>query len=219
MRTVISMCGKDGTGGPWWVIAAPAPYRAPASSRPETNWDDEEASTVTAPPGTVPWPRTVNGTEPVPSSSISAPSSRSASRSGRTGRWAIRGSPVNRTSARARAAAGGTKRSTVPALPTSMPTLARSAWPSAGGPAVAGSTRHSRSPSVMRQPSACSAPAIRRVSLAASGPVISVGESASAAMISARLVIDLEPGSLTTARTGPAACGAVQSAGRGTGPA
>ena len=58
--------------------------------------------------------------------------------------------------------------------------------------------------------SAVSASAIRSVSRARSGLVIMPGPSARAASTRARLVMDLEPGSRTPARTGPAATGACQ---------
>ena len=159
---------------------------------------------MTVPPGMAPRPRTVNGIAPRPSSLISAPSSRSAVSSSPTGRSATRLSPVNSTVALVSEATGGRKRSTVPALPTSMVTLpARRPGVTrqpAGGPSAAST----------RQPSARSPSAISWVSLATSGPVISVGLSASAARTSARLVIDLEPGTAISARTGPVAAGARQ---------
>ena len=103
------------------------------------------------------------------------------------------------------AATGGTKRMTVPALPTSTFV----SWP-----AQPGLTSHAcGSPVSTWAPRACSAPAISRVSLARSGCRTWAGPAASAASTSARLVIDLEPGSRTWARTGPAACGAGQTAG------
>jgi hypothetical protein len=103
----------------------------------------------------------------------------------------------------ARAATGGTKRSTVPALPTST----RASF--AGRPGV---TRQvpGVAPVSMPVPRAASAPAIRSVSLARSGRVMALGPSASAARTSARLVMDFEPGSVTLARTGRSAAGARQ---------
>src|SRR5215469_13318194 len=62
----------------------------------------------------------------------------------------------------------------------------------------------------MDAPSAVTAPAIRSVSLARSGPVMVVGPSARAARIRARLVMDLEPGSRMLACTAAAAAGAGQ---------
>ena len=77
---------------------------------------------MTLPPGTAPRPCTVNGIAPRPSSLIRAPNSRSAASSWPTGRCAARRSPVNSASALPSAATGGTKRMTVPALPTSTVT-------------------------------------------------------------------------------------------------
>jgi len=51
---------------------------------------------------------------------------------------------------------------------------------------------------------------MRSVSRARSGRTIRLGPSASAARISARAVIDLEPGRATTASTGAVRCGVVQ---------
>ena len=78
IRTVISMCGSDGTGGPSWCTSMPRSNRAAASSSPETSWDEAEASSVTAPPRTAPEPWMVNGSAPRPPSSIDTPSSRRA---------------------------------------------------------------------------------------------------------------------------------------------
>jgi hypothetical protein len=63
-------------------------------------------------------------------------------------------------------------------------------------------------------PSARRAAAISSVSRASSGLLIVVGPSASAASTRARLVIDFDPGSRTSARTGPLAAGAAQSRAR-----
>ena len=59
-------------------------------------------------------------------------------------------------------------------------------------------------------PSARSAPTASLVSLATSGFAIAAGPSLRAASTRARLVMDLEPGSRTLARTGPAPAGACQ---------
>ena len=99
------------------------------------------------------------------------------------------------------AATGGTKRITVPAFPTSTRTSPA---------AEPGDTRHPAGVSSTLAPSAVSAPAISSVSLARSGLPTTPGPSASAASTSARLVMDLEPGSRNLARTGPAAAGACQ---------
>ena len=45
--TVISMCGREGIGGPWCRTSTPLAYRAPASSNPLTNWLEADASMVT----------------------------------------------------------------------------------------------------------------------------------------------------------------------------
>ena len=117
--TVMAMCGAEGTRRPRWRISTPLSKRGAASSRPETNCEDADASRVTAPPASDPVPRTANGMAPRPPSSMTAPSSRSAARMGATGRWEARASPWNSTVAAVSAATGGTKRITVPALPTS----------------------------------------------------------------------------------------------------
>ena len=64
------MCGSLGTGWPSWWTVTPSAYRAPASSRPDTNWLDADASIVTDPPRSPPVPWTMNGSVPRPSSSI-----------------------------------------------------------------------------------------------------------------------------------------------------
>ena len=117
--TVMAMCGAEGTRRPRWRTSTPLSKRGAASSRPETNCEDADASRVTAPPASDPVPRTANGMAPRPPSSMTAPSSRSAARMGATGRWEARASPWNSTVAAVSAATGGTKRITVPALPTS----------------------------------------------------------------------------------------------------
>ena len=117
---------------------------------------------------------------------------------------AVRG-PADRRPARpprsARQASGGTKRITVPASPQSI-----RAGP-ASGP---GATRQPSSATSIPVPRARSASIISRVSRASSPWRMVLGPSARAARISARLVIDLLPGTATTARTGPAAVGAGQ---------
>ena len=119
MRTVIAMCGAEGTGGPSCRTSMPSSNRGAASSRPETSWEDPEASSTTVPPRTAPRPCTVNGTAPRPPSSICAPSWRSAARIGPIGRSRIRSSPSKVTAAEVSAASAGTNRITVPALPRS----------------------------------------------------------------------------------------------------
>ena len=85
--TVISMCGSDGRVGPMWRTVRPCAYRAAASSRPETNWLEPDASTSTEPPVSPPRPCTVNGSRPAsPWSSTRTPRARNASSTGPIGR-------------------------------------------------------------------------------------------------------------------------------------
>jgi len=150
---------------------------------------------VTEPPGTVPAPWTVNGRV---SPSTSAPRTRSAARIVPIGRLRAYGSPSKKTSPEASAATGGTNRMTVPARPTSS---------RAGPRSSPGTTRQSASTSSTVTPSARSAPAMSSVSRLRRGRRTSDSPSASAPRISARLVIDFEPGSATIASAGPAAVG------------
>ncbi len=166
---------------------------------------------MTVPPATAPRPCTMKGTAPARrrrSRRQARAGRRAAARPAAAKLWRRRGTS---TSAPVRAATGGTKRSTVPALPTSMLTWparspgvprqarrGRGGWRFAAGAAPGGGAGASS----IRQPSARGRPAISRVSLAASGPVIRVGLSASAARTRARLVIDLDPG--TARARGPA---------------
>ena len=90
IRTVMAMCGAEGTGGPSCRISMPSSNRGADSSRPETSCEDPDASSTTVPPRTAPWPCTVNGTAARPPSSICAPSCRSAARIGPTGRCLAR---------------------------------------------------------------------------------------------------------------------------------
>ena len=175
MRTVMAMCGAEGTGAPSWRTSIPSSDRAAASSKPETSCEDPEASSVTVPPRIAPRPSTVNGTAPRPPSSMRAPSSRSATRIGPTGRCLARASPSKWTSAEVSAATAGRKRMTVPALPTS--TLTRE--PAIGWPAVTRQpvpdTGSSPPTSVISAPIARSPPAASKVSLARSGFAIMAG--------------------------------------------
>ncbi|SLJ30146.1 Uncharacterised protein [Mycobacteroides abscessus subsp. abscessus] len=100
----------------------------------------------------------------------------------------------------ARVATGGRKRITVPARPQSTVPP-----PSAAGVTV----RVSASP-VISVPSARRPAIMRSVSRLRSAPVMVEGPSASAARISARLVIDLDPGRVTVACTGTSTWGAGQ---------
>ena len=117
----MSMCGMLGRRSPAWTRWRPTSKRGAASSRPDTNWLEADASIVTAPPRDVAVPCTVNGSAPCPSSSMSTPSvaqRRDRSRpSGGGGRSRRR----RTSSARGRApATGGRKRMTVPAGPQSI---------------------------------------------------------------------------------------------------
>src|SRR5882757_1564870 len=101
----------------------------------------------------------------------------------------------------ASAATGGTNRITVPARPQST----------AAGPFnEPGVTVTSPSFSLMPTPSETSAARIRAVSRAASRPDSVEGPSAMAARMSARLLIDFEPGTVTRPSTAPCARGAGQ---------
>lgn len=207
MSTVIRMCGIEGSGPPTWRTSTPWLKRGADSRRALTNCDEEDASISTRPPSRAPPPCTVIGSEPRLSSSIRAPSTRSASITPFSGRSYERGSPSKRTGPSASAATGGRKRITVPALPTSTVAgprspegITRQASPEPSGP----------TPSSMPTPMARRAAAIRSVSRERSGRRSQPGSAASAARTSARLVTDFDPGTWTVAKTGPLACGAGQ---------
>src|SRR5271169_3743434 len=183
----------------------PSVNDAPASSRPETNCDDAEASISTAPPATDPAPRTRNGR---PSPSTSTPRPRSAFSNGVIGRTRACSSPSNVTNLpgpRPIAASGGTKRNTVPARPQSIR--------ASGAGAIVPLTASSSAGPWTRRPSVSSAPIIRSVSRLRSAPLIVETPplvAASAASTKARLVWDFEPGTVTVAHTGVGADGAIQ---------
>ena len=61
MAMVISICGMLGSFPPVWRTVIPLLNRAPASSKPETNWEDPEASISTVPPVGVPTPSMMKG--------------------------------------------------------------------------------------------------------------------------------------------------------------
>src|ERR1700722_10895356 len=197
MATVIAMCGADGSAWPTCCTVRPSVNDAPASSSPETNCDDAEASISTAPPATDPAPRTWNGR---PSPSTSTPRPRSAFNNGAIGRTRACASPSNVTTLpgpRPIAASGGTKRNTVPARPQSMR--------ASGGGAIVPLTASSSAGPSTRRPSASSAPIIRSVSRLRSAPLMVETPpvaAASAASTNARLVCDFEPGTVTVASTG-----------------
>ena len=154
---------------------------------------------TTEPPATAPEPRTVNGSEPRPPSSMSTPSPRravSTSPTGRLRRWA---SPSNETAPVDRPATGGTNRRTVPARPQSTWASERSS---------PGVTDQSSPVVSTGEPSAVRASAIRVVSRERKAPRTTEGASAIAASTSARLVTDLLPGSDTSTSTGPVTGGA-----------
>ena len=188
MRTVIAMCGAEGTGGPSCRTSMPSSNRGAASSRPDTSCEDPEASSTTVPPRTAPRPCTVNGTAARPPSSICAPSCRSAARIGPTGRCLARASPSKATTAEVSAASPGTNRITVPAFPT----FTFTAEPGAGCPGV---TTQSVRDSVISDTQRAEGvggqrgvPGPQRVRDHGDGP------SLSAARTRARLVMDLEAG-------------------------
>src|SRR5947209_12259433 len=114
-------------------------------------------------------------------------------------------SPSNPTTESASAASGGTKRRTVPARPQS--TVA-----SGAGAMRPLTVRSEPGPSTSR-PRVRSAPIIRAVARLRSAPVIvevpCPCAAAGPASSNARLVCDFEPGTVTLARTGALACGAV----------
>ena len=89
---------------------------------------------------------------------------------------------------------------TVPALPTSTLT-------DEPGQRSRRETARSVPSSAIEQPRTRSAAIAREVSRASAPRAAVDGESLSAASSSARLVIDLEPGSRSVARTGPCAAG------------
>ncbi len=197
--TVIRTCGADGIGGPTWRTTTPRSKSGAASSRPETSWLDADASSTTSPPVTRPVPRTVSGRPPVGAVSMLTPRERRASISGRNGRRRIDGSPSKVTWPCASPAIAGMNRITVPAWPTST---------CAGPCSVPGRTTQRSSSTVETlTPIARRPPAIISVSRARSGRASVDGPTPMALRISARAVIDFEPGSWTVAATGSAAVG------------
>ena len=117
---VIWMCGMLGTGSPTWWMVTPALNLAALISRPEMNWLDFDALTNTSPPVTSPVASIMNGRRPVPRSWIVTPRSLRDSMTVAIGRRRACASPSKVISPWARQAAGGRKRMTVPASPTSM---------------------------------------------------------------------------------------------------
>src|SRR4051812_40943734 len=202
--TVMSTCGIEGTP-PVRERSRPSSKRAPESSSPETICEDSPASTTTAPPCTWPVPCTVKGALPRPPSSTSTPRSRRAPRRPALGRSRNRGSPSRRIGPVARAASGGRNRRTVPDSPAST-----SAGPCRGRGVTNQSGWVGEPSSSIRTPRDRRPAAISSESRARSGRTSRLGPSAIAARISSRAVIDLEPGSATTAATGAVRCGVVQ---------
>src|SRR5664279_2762920 len=200
--TVIRMCGSDGSGPPRCSTRTPSVNDAPDSRSPETNWEDALASMVTVPPGSAPVPCRVNGKAPP---SMEAPRARSASSTMDIGRRRAAGSPSKVISPFAVAASAGRNRMTVPARPQSI---------TAGPDSGAGSTSQSAPSPVMSWvitvPSARNAAAINSVSRLRRAPISLDGPVAWAARISARLVRDFEPGTVTVAVTGRVATGTDQ---------
>src|SRR3954451_16052384 len=117
------------------------------------------------------------------------------------GRSRAYGSPSKATTPSASAATGGTNRITVPARPQST---------FAGPLSEPGVTVTVVPLSLMPTPRAISADRISAVSRAASRPVKWDGPSASAARMTARLLIDFDPGTMIVAVTAPSARGAGQ---------
>lgn len=111
---------------------------------------------------------------------------------------------------------------TVPALPTSTAAgpwspagMTRQASPELSGEAAADGLEADEEETVssIRTPMARSASAMSRVSRERSGRRSQPGSAASEASTSARLVTDLDPGTVTVASTAPLAWGAGQRAG------
>ena len=154
---------------------------------------------VTTPPGRSDRPVIAKGS---PSPSTSAPRTAKASRMTVIGRAYACSSPSKRTGPSASRASAGRKRSTVPARPQSMvaPPVKE----------TGGITCHWSPLSSTRTPRARNPSRISRVSRASRPLRITEGPSPSAASTRARLVWDLEPGTLTVARTGASADGADQ---------
>ncbi|SKW41748.1 Uncharacterised protein [Mycobacteroides abscessus subsp. abscessus] len=163
-----------------FTAVRPALNAAPESKRPETNWEEPEASTPTSPPCTWPVPATVNG-RCCPS--IPTPVDRSASNSGAIGRARACSSPSKTVGAWRSAATGGRNRSTVPASPQS--TVEASSSPAPGE-----TVRSVPSPTTSN-PSERSAPIMRSVSRLRNAPEtveVPPSRAARAASTSARLV-------------------------------
>ncbi len=205
----MSMCGALGSRSPEWMRCRPTSKRGAASRRPETNWLDVLASIVTSPPRMCPRPRTVNGSDQFPPSSMSTPISRSALIIVPIGRCRAFSSAVRVTSPRDRPASGATNRITVPACPQSTtvsPVSAAAGLTSRSGP-------NSPSPSTdsIWTPSVRSAVIMRAESSECRGDRRRLGVSARAARISSRLVSDFDPGTVTVACTPATATGADQS--------
>ena len=126
------------------------------------------------------------------------PRSRNASSMVDMGRVRACGSPSKNTVPVAVAATGGTKRITVPASPQLM------VPPRRGRGSMWISDPWSRTPT----PMLFNAASMRLVSRLRSAPTIADGPSASAARMNARLVMDLEPGTVITPSMGVRVCGA-----------
>ena len=145
----------------------------------------------------------VNGSAPRPPSSIDTPSARSAEISAPIGRSRARGSPSNATEAGDSAATAGRNRMTVPGV------AHVDADRRAG---LKGAARDGEVRSILLD-RAAEDPQRGEGKGCVAGlqtPRSRDGESLTAASISARLEIDLEPGSRKVARTGPCAAGARQ---------
>src|SRR5450631_659429 len=189
-------------------MVTPCSKRGPASSSPEMNWDDAEASRVTGPPGMRPDPWTVKGRVSRPSSWILAPRVRSESMTWAMGRRRAWGSPSKATGPSARAATGGRNRLTVPASPQSTDVV-----PDREAGTISQSSQSGSLPgrSLTTAPRERNAATISRVSRERSGRRSREVPLASAARTRYRLVNDLLPGRATVALTGTLAWGDNQS--------
>ena len=185
---------------PVTVSSRPRGHNGAGISSAETNCEETAASIRAAPPSTPPSPTSIStGGHPLFRSARTAtPSAANASSSGPTGRSRIRWLPSSRNRPRPRVRKPSRKRIAVPAPPAS------SSRPRAGmAPARPSTTiRAADSSMATSKPSVPSAAAIRRVSSLRPAPEIVERPSAIAASSSARLVMLLEPGTLTAASNG-----------------
>src|SRR5208337_3092420 len=156
---------------------------------PDKNWLLSEASTKTSPPLSPPHV-ICTGRNPVfPIQCIAVPSLCRASAAGPTGRCRRRGVPSSTNVPVPAEKTARRRRALVPLFPRKIgPSGCRQRY--SGGATRTESALHS-----IIAPKASSALAVRKVSSACSGWAISAGPSERAAIMSARWVIDLDPGS------------------------